>query len=143
MFEIQEKVQELAEDYVTNPVVKVRLMNFKFTVLGEVLNENTQTTLLPRVTLPEAIGLAGGLTELADRKNIKIIRQVNNEVKVFYVNLLDEDLIASPRYFVQQNDVIIVPPLKQRPFRRYFGQNLALFASTLSTLLLVVTLLLK
>ena len=86
----------------------------------------------------EAIGLAGGLGELADLQNVKVVRQLENVASIHYINLLDEDFITSPFYYVHPNDVIIVPPLKQRPFRNYFGENLALIVSSLSLLLLVV-----
>ena len=88
----------------------------------------------------EAIGLAGGLGELADLKKVKVARQHENTVRVHYVNLLEEEFIESPYYYVHPNDVIVVPPLKQRPFRNYFGENLALIVSTLSLLILVLNL---
>jgi polysaccharide biosynthesis/export protein len=61
-------------------------------------------------------------------------------VEVGYVNMLEEEFILSPYYFVHQNDIIIVPPLRQRPFRRYFGPNIQIFVSSVTTLLLVVNL---
>jgi polysaccharide export outer membrane protein len=141
VFEAERKIQELAENYLEEPVVRVRLVNYRFTVLGEVSNEITQNTYNNRISILEAIGLAGGLNELADRSNVKVIRQYENGVSVHYVNLLQEDLLVeSPFYYVYQNDVIIVPPLKQRPFRIYFGQNLGLIISSLSLIILTLNL---
>ncbi len=138
--EIEDKLQTLAATYVQDPVVKVRMLNFRATVLGEVNSEGIVQSFNNRLTIMEAIGLAGGLDDLADRSKIKIIRQENGMSKILYVNLLEEELMNSSNFFVYQNDIIIVPPLKQRPFRRYFGQNVGLILSSVSTLLLVINL---
>ncbi len=140
LHEVQQRLKILAANYVKEPVVNIRLLNFRVTILGEVNGEGTISSYNNRLTLMETIGLSGGLTDLADRSKVKIIRQNGGKSEILYVNLLDEGLMDSKYFFVHQNDIIIVPPLKQRPFRRYFGQNIGLFLSSISTLLLIVNL---
>lgn len=140
VYEVQTKLQQVADQYLESPVVRVRLINFRFTILGEAKHEGTVVLPNNRVGFVEAIGLAGGLTDMADKQNIKLIRQINGKVEVKYIDLLDEKFINSPDYFVYQNDILIVPALRQRPYQTYFGKNLALLISSLSLLLLVINL---
>lgn len=141
VFEAQDTLQMIANKYLESPTVKVRLLNYRYTILGEAVRQGTIVLANNQVTLLEAIGQAGGLTDMADRSKVKVVRQKGADVEVQYINLLDEDFIKSPYYYINQNDIIIVPALKQRPYQTYFGKNLALFISSLSLLLIVVGLL--
>lgn len=141
VYEAQEMLQRLASQYLENPIVKVRLINFRITVLGEVNQEGTITLTNNRVNMLEAIGLAGGLTDLADKSNVKLIRMREGKAEVQYIDLLKEDFLASGNFFVNQNDVLIVPALRQRPYRKYFGQNVSVLISALTLVVLTINLL--
>ncbi|MEQ8924237.1 MAG: polysaccharide biosynthesis/export family protein [Fulvivirga sp.] len=138
--EIEELIHINVNPYLTNPAVRVRLLNFRVTILGEVNSEGVVDIFNNQASIFEVIGRAGGLTDLAKRNEIKLIRKEGEHVGVSYINLLDENLIKSPYYYLQNNDILIVEPLKQRPFRKYFGPNLALIISSISVLLLTFNL---
>jgi polysaccharide export outer membrane protein len=140
VFEAQEMLQEKFKNFLKDPVARVRLMNFRFTILGEVNREGQVVSNNTRVTLMEAIGMAGGLGELADRSKVKIVRQVGDRADVFYVNLLEEEVLEKEHFYVMQNDIIMVPALKQRPFRIYWSENLSIVVSTLTLVLLIFSL---
>lgn len=140
VYQIQDTLQSIANKYLKNPIVRARLLNYRFTILGEVQKEGLVVVTNNRVSILEAIGLAGGMGELADRSNIKLIRQHDGKAEVYYINLLDERLFDSPLYYAQQNDILIIPPLKQRTFRKYFVPNMAIVLSALSVALIFVSL---
>lgn len=140
VFDAEQKLTMIVKKYNDQPIVRVRVINYRFTVLGEVMREGTHVLGNNRISLFEAIGVSGGFGELADRSRVKLIRQTAEGTSIQYLNFLDESLMASPYFYIHQNDVLVIPPLRQRPFRKYFGQNFSLFISTITSLVLVITL---
>lgn len=109
----QEAIQYLKEQlkpYLNNPNILIRILNYKVTVLGEVRNPGTFTIPNERITLPEAIGIAGDLQITAIRKNIMVIRDVNGKKTETRVDLSSKELFSSPVYYLQQNDVVYIEP---------------------------------
>ncbi|MGC3947700.1 MAG: polysaccharide biosynthesis/export family protein [Chryseolinea sp.] len=140
MFQAQDTIKSVAAKFIPDVAVRVRMLNFRFTVLGEVHGEKTVTSSNTRLTMSEAIAMAGGFSEMADRSTVKVIRQDGDSVEVYYVNLLEEKFLESKYYYVMQNDVIVVPPLKQRTFRTYWTSNIGIITATLSFVFLIVSL---
>jgi len=110
--EIKIKERLMNEGYLVNPTVQVRVLNNKFTILGEVTAPGVKTFKEESVSLLEAIGLAGDLTYSAIRKDIKIIREVDGKRLVYHVDLTTAVWMSNPNFRIRQNDVIIVTPNK-------------------------------
>lgn len=95
-------------DYITDASVNVQITNFKFTLLGEV-GSGVQTISGQRVTILEAVAMAGDLT-LDGKRDITLIREKDGKREVVKLDLRDKEIINSPYYYLQQNDLIYVTP---------------------------------
>ena len=107
------KKQLIEQEYIKDPTVIVRFKGTKIVVLGEVVNPGVKELSGERVTILDAIGMAGDLPASARRDNILVIREENGERKSYQVNLTSgDDVLSSPVYYLQQNDVVYVSPNK-------------------------------
>lgn len=100
--------------YVTDPIITVEFLNFKITVLGEVSRPGTLNIPDGKVTLIEAIGLAGDLPVTARRDNILVIREKNGQREFGHVNMLSKNVFNSPYFVLKQNDVVYVELTKEK-----------------------------
>lgn len=132
---------KLDPDYVKNPTVNIRIANFKITVSGDVRLPGTYTIPNERITIIEAIGLAGDLNISAQRNNIKVIREEGKEKKVYRVNLLSNKALTSPVYYLQQNDLIYIEPNNAKAQSAATNQNTGLFVSIGSILISLIAIL--
>lgn len=107
-------IKENLKPYLVNPTVLIRILNYKITVLGEVKNPGTFTIPNERVTLLEAIGIAGDLQITGKRKNVLVIRENDGKKTEYKVDLTSKDLFNSPVYYLTQNDVVYVEPNRAR-----------------------------
>ncbi len=108
--EAVELLKENLKPYLKECTVIMRILNYKVTVLGEVRNPGTFTIPNERVTLPEALGIAGDLLITAQRKNIIVIRENEGKRSELLVDLTNKNVFSSPAYYLQQNDVVYVQP---------------------------------
>jgi polysaccharide export outer membrane protein len=108
---IDEMTHRLSE-YVNDPIVNIRFINFKVTVIGEVNHPSTFTVATEKINVLEALGLAGDMTPYGKRDNVLIIREKDGVRSATRLNLNKKDILSSPFYYLQQNDVIYVEPDK-------------------------------
>jgi len=141
--EAKRDILALLQTYLRDPAVNIRYLNFKVTVLGEVNAPGTIRLTNKRVTLLEALGMAGDLTHYASRTNVLIIREKEGVRTYQRLNLQEGEIFTSPYFYLQQNDVIYVEPLKARvatvadPAQRIISYSTA--ALSLVTLVIALT----
>lgn len=106
--QVADVMRERLLPYVNNPRVNVSIMNHKVTMLGEISSPGVYPISSDRLTLDEAIAMAGDLTPVALLDNIRVIREINGKKIEYRVNIKSPDFFRSPVYFLQNNDLIYV-----------------------------------
>jgi polysaccharide export outer membrane protein len=140
ILQAEDSLEIYVKKYLEKPVVRIKIQNFRFSVMGEVEREATLISGDSYLTLLQAIALAGGPSEFGDMSRVKVLRRMGDETYVFYANMLNEEYLSSPFYFIQPNDVIIIMPLKQRSYLKYMSPNLGLITATTSLIISILTL---
>lgn len=139
--EVYLKNRLMSEGHLKNPTVTVRLLNSKFTVLGEVNSPGTFNYSENRLTLLQAIGIAGDLKIQGRRDNIVMIREIDSKRSVANIDLTKSDWIQTEWNYIRPNDVIIVypnePKVKSAGFIGNLGTFISVFSVILSTTLLL------
>jgi len=97
-----------------DPIVGIRFLNFRVTVLGEVRNPTVLNIPNEKISLMEAIGLAGDLTIYAKRDNVLVIREENGEKIIKRINLNSTELLTSPYYYLKSEDIVYIEPNRVR-----------------------------
>lgn len=128
--EVAQLIKSQLEKQVLNPLVQVSLVNAHVSVLGEVNKPGHVAMTAGRITLLDALAAAGDMTPFGKRDNVLITREVNGKIEMARVDLRSADLLASPYYYLQQNDVVYVSPNKVRAIS---SANAGLWLSMVST----------
>ncbi|WP_250434126.1 polysaccharide biosynthesis/export family protein [Hanstruepera flava] len=111
---LEKKLLEEEFKETANIFVSVKLTGLRYTVNGEVGRTGTRTLYQPRVNIFEALANAGDITITGNREDVIVIRQYPNGQQIHHLNLLDVDVMKSPYFYIQMNDIIYVKPLKQK-----------------------------
>jgi len=124
-----------------SPIITIRFTNYSVNILGEVLKPGKYETNNDRLTIFEGLALAGDLTIYAQRNNVKVLRENYDGSKEYItLNLNDKNIIYSPGYYLEQNDVVYVEPNKSRSRSSNYGAAESFGISSLSILLTLTTL---
>jgi polysaccharide export outer membrane protein len=136
-----ELLQNKLQVYVEGAVVNVQIVNYKYTVLGQVRSPGVYTIPTERFTILEALGQSGDMLPTGVRQNVLVVREENGQRKEFRLDLTQKEVFNSPAYYIRQNDVIYVEPNFTGNFQ---GTNVQVFTqlgtTALSILLSVFTL---
>lgn len=135
-----ETVKQGLKKYLKDPIVNMRVMNFKVTVQGEVNKPGVVASITERLTLPEALSLAGDLTIYGKRNNVVVVREIDGKKEIKRLDLTKSDFINSPYYYLAQNDLIYVEPNKAKANSSTFNQNIPVWVSLSSVLISLVLL---
>ena len=143
--EAEDLIREKLKPYLREtPIVTVRMTNYKISVLGEVARPGTFTVSNEKVNVLEALAMAGDMTIWGMRNNVKLVREdATGKREIVYLDLNDADIVTSPYYYLQQNDIIYVTPNETKAKNSDIGQSTTLWLSATSILISMVNLLIN
>jgi polysaccharide export outer membrane protein len=134
---IQNAVSYYLEDKVT---VNIRVINYRISILGEVNRPGSYPIYDEKITIPQALALAGDLTIYGQRHDVQIYRVENGQKQFYTIDLTRPDVFLSPVFYLQQNDVIYVKPNGTKAASSTYNQNLPLFMSLISVTITAIAL---
>lgn len=136
-----DKLRIELSQYIKDPGVNINFNNFRVSVLGEVAKPGSFIMPTERVTILEALGMAGDLTIRGIRENITLIREVNGQKTIHHLDLTKQETLNSPYYYLAQNDVIYVEPNKAQINNSKLGANTNIIISIAGLIITVISVL--
>ena len=131
---------KLSPEYIKNPTINIKIANFSVTVLGDVKKPGRFTIPNERISVIEAIGLAGDLN-MSGIRNIEVKRESKNKITTFKLDLRSNKVFSSPAYYLQQNDIVYVKPNGASSQDAAYNKNAGLFISIGSVLISLIAIL--
>ena len=141
--ELLDLLQNKISAYIKQPIINIRIINFKVSVQGEVTSPGVFTVNTERITLIEALSMANDLSIYGNRHNVLLIREQNGKKMYQTIDITKADFINSPYYYLAQNDVVYVQPNTTKMNASAVGPNTSVILSSLSLLLSVCVLIFK
>lgn len=140
----EQLTQKMYPKYLTEtPIVLIRIANYRISVLGEVARPGTYQIDSERVNILEALALAGDMTIFGNRADVLLVREINGLRESKRIDLRDKNLIYSPYYYLQQNDVLYIEPNAPRQRAASISAAETLSISVVGTLISLTTLLIN
>jgi polysaccharide biosynthesis/export protein len=139
---LSEELKGRLDSVLTNPSVDVRFLNYKITVLGEVRTPGTVTFPTENVTILDALGSSGDITDFGKKDNVMVVRETNGQVERGRINLTSDSLFLSPYYHLQQGDVVMVEALPKKirqQEEQQTAQRIGLGISIITAIALILT----
>lgn len=133
--ELTDIITEKVSTYVKSPIITIQIRNFKVSVLGEVNRPGTIDVPNERLSVLDALGMAGDLTIYGNRSNVLLIRDCNGKKEYHRFDLTSAEMLTSPYYYLQQNDVLYVEPNKARKGNAKYSQSGQFNVSLASTII--------
>lgn len=131
--------QRLYPKYLKDPIVNILITNFKVTVIGDVKQPQVFQMENERVTIFDAIGMAGDLNISGERENVTVIREEFDKKSKYIVDLRSNNIMTSPVYYLQQNDVIYIQQNNSKVQDAAYTRSTGLFISLASVLISLIT----
>lgn len=140
--EAESVIKEALKSYLTEePIVTIRMENYKITVLGEVARPNTFTIANEKVNIFEALAMAGDMTVYGIREDVKLIREnAKGQQEIVSLNLNDASITRSPYYYLQQNDILYITPNKTKAKDSDIGRTTSMWISATSIIISLASL---
>ena len=140
--EAVDEIQKAVDVYLKETTVIVKLVNFNITFVGEVKKPGEFKIYQDKISLFEAISLAGDISDYGNKKSVKLLRSTNTGHEMILLDLTREDILESPYFYLKPNDVIYVEPLRSKQFG-FATLPYSLLFSTISSVILIITFLQK
>lgn len=143
MTQLREDLESRLLEYLSDPMVSIRQLNFNITVLGEVKKPGQYTSPSDKVTLLQALGMAGDMTDNGDRTQVKLVRHENGIDATHVIDFTDKNITSSPYYYLQQNDVLYVQPDANKKIIANVNPNRTLIFSIIGSAIALLSLIIR
>jgi polysaccharide export outer membrane protein len=139
--EVAKDLTAKLQDYLKSPIVNVRVLNFKISVLGDVVKPDVYTVQNEHININEALSMAGDLNITAKRTNVLLIREENGQREFVTIDLTKKDVFDSPYYYLHNNDVLYVDPDKTKydNVARSYKTNTLVISSAIAVLAIIAS----